>query len=673
MVSQSSCDPNESASAVDEDWQIIPTDWWRTPLSSASWSYQPEKAASDFVCAKPPLYHLSLHNKRVLGFSDEENSTDDVLNALGEWHSSASCRIAGEDDVLNEELIGVKSANDVMRIYEQAVGFDCSPWPYLGSGDLEKRRRMCGCVSKTDIKSAKEQWDELVQDLFGGKSLQELLKEARANPKVKHEFFKNQLASSTTDTDYFSRPSTPKPFRLNPSASSFVPLGSPTSTLSSSSNGSSSDSSEHLNSFSFPSLNNGFPPAINKAHQEYVNSLPSRSRTSSSDSSSVASNDRSSSNFLPPFLIEPANQRRRPVRLSRTRAIVDQLRSQYHQDGVWTSPGSQNTSPTLSDFGVGSINNFNKSRLTVSDGSSVCSTTPPLTEEDHQFNDGVGVVGWNECVEGWTIPPAPIPVDPETKRSRSKELLMTLRRRTDSLSSSATSAASLSAARSLGVISASAPPITCEPERLVESPEPAEDTVAMNQLKPQAHREADDRCFDRSNPHQDIHSKNSHDFSLSNQDLTSTIPFNRTGSPQPTHVHPVSHNRTRRDSRTHSRTSSYSKSFPTSTAAAKYPAGYFANTSPGMPYTLLGFPLSVPGIPMSMPTSMPVPTIPMTMAMGASRGVPVPMSVPVPVQVPVQTMQYSTLMHLRIMQQMQMMRNSMGMSAGAAHAPATTR
>jgi len=65
--------------------------------------------------------------------------------------------------------------------------------------------------------------------------------------------------------------------------------------------------------------------------------------------------------------------------------------------------------------------------------------------------------------------------------------------------------------------------------------------------------------------------------------------------------------------------------------------------------------------------------LPMAMTMGTPHvAVQTPMSVPmqVPVQVPVQTMQYSTLMHLRIMQQMQMMRNSMGMSAGVGMAGA---
>lgn len=73
--------------------------------------------------------------------------------------------------------------------------------------------------------------------------------------------------------------------------------------------------------------------------------------------------------------------------------------------------------------------------------------------------------------------------------------------------------------------------------------------------------------------------------------------------------------------------------------------------------------MSMSGISMTAPIS--VPTLPVTVAVG-NPGVGMRASVPVPV--PVQTLQYSTLMHLRIMQQMQVMRNSMGVNGGVVNA-----
>jgi hypothetical protein len=643
MVSQQDGYQTELAPAVDDDWHIIPADWWRTPIWLASWSYEPEEPIRGLARTRPPCYCLPLNTGQEQDLQDSKKAT---LQAGYEWPpTSAGHRFAEEEDDggLNEQLVGVQCANDAIRCYEVAVGID-----YLTTDvESDKQSLIRDPVSETDIESGKERWDDLVRGLFGATLLQDLLKGAKAKAKVLRALPREQLVLPNAGTDYFSQPSTPKPFRLNPSASSFVPLGSPTTTPSASSSSPSTDFSDRLNSFSFPSFYNAFP---SKVYQEHVNNLPSRSRTSSSGSSSVESIDQSSNDILPLCLFEPINQRRRPVRLSRTRAIVDQLRSQYNHDGAWTTPGSrvQDTTPA-SDPGVGNQNQFNKLRSTVSDTSTICPTTPPLSEEDHQVNNTVSVAGWGDGVEGWTIPPATVSVDPETKRSRSKELLMTLRRRTDSLTSNGATAASLSAARSLDVTMS---PVTYESETLVESPGSMEVPPIEFQVKS---GRGHGKSPSDSKLHHESRSTHMRDSFSSHSDLTSTIPFHQT-APQPTLAYAPAYSRSRRDSRTHTWHQSYSQtcSLPTS-----YPAGYYQNAGAAMPYALLGYPVSMSGI--SVATPLAVPTIPVTVAVG-NPGVGMRASVPVPV--PVQTLQYSTLMHLRIMQQMQVMRNSMSVNGG---------
>lgn len=650
MISQRSHIRDEPVPAVEEEWQIISTKWWRTSFGSVSWSYEPEKASRNVIFAKPPHYHFSLYKEQAHRSFDDYGDVDEPLHTPNDCHLTSTRRIA-EDDALNEELIGVKNVRDVLRIYEQAVGFDYSPWPDLSLENPGKGEKLPGGVSEVDVQSRKKQWGELVDDLLGGISLKNLLIEARENPRSAKQV-SQKLFAVPNNSDYFSQPSTPKPFQLNPSASSFVPIGSPTSTFSSSSCSSSSFDSDHLVSFSFPSLDPSVPPTPNKPErQEYVNSPDTRCRTtSSSDGSSVAGSERPSSGFLPPFLFDPTNQRRRPTRISRTRAIVDQLRSQYQQDGERTSPVSQNSSPTMSDFGVGSLA-YLKSRLTVSDGSSACSTTPPLTEEDFQHHDGTGIVGWTDNAEGWTIPPVSSAVDPETKRTRSKELLMTLRRRTDSLTSNANAVASLAAARSL---SASTPPTLIGSERLVESPEPVEDASTTGA------EEVD--WFERSN--QSYQTVSSRVSSPAFQRRAAGVPPATTGTPGAEYAYPTPHGHAAQGTAARAQTPTYSQAYSKATNGARYPQGYLANTASGLPYPLVGYPLPVPGVSMGMgaPVPMRMPSMPATVAMGTPR-----VGMQFPVQVPVQTVQYSTLMHLRIMQQMHVMRNSMNMAPVGAN------
>jgi hypothetical protein len=362
----------------------------------------------------------------------------------------------------------------------------------------------------------------------------------------------------------------------------------------------------------------------------------------------VTSNERLSNGFFPSFLFDTANQRRRLTRTSRTRAIVDELRSQHQYDGV-ASRQSSSSSPAVSDFGINNLG-YSKSRLSVSDGSSVYSTSPPLTDE-HPHLDEAGISVWSDNVEGWTVPPVSVAADPETKRSRSKELLMTLRRRTDSLNSNANGAANLAAARSLGVVSVSAPPIAPGCERLVESPEHFEDASSFELADSQVHEEEEETCSERHN--------STHKCASSHNLLPSA---HFTQLPETTFNPQLSPFSSYKNSRIHAQAQSHGQAYPRTTNTSRYSQGYCLSPAYWLPYTLLGYPTS--GVPpnFGVPESMSIPAVPAALTTAPRVGMPAP--VQMPVQVPAQPMQYSTLMHLRIMQQMQMMRNSMGLGSG---------
>ena len=606
MVFQGNPTRDHPDSMGEEEWQIVSTKWWCTPFSSVSWSYN-EKTPRNVIFSKPPHYHLSLHSEQALRSFDDQGYEPESSHSL---HKRSSAFRAADDTVLNEELIGVKNACEVLKAYEEAVGFNYSPWPSLRLKNLEKERRRIVDVSEMQVQLGKERWTELVNDLVGGKSLKQILKEARDSTKS----ILQRTFATPNKMNYFSQPSTPKPFQLNPSASSFVPHGSPTSTLSSSSCSSSSlDSPDPLGPFSFPSFAASPPSPLNRRdHQDHVKGFHIHCHTASSDGSFAAGLDRSSSEFLPSFLFDSADQRRRPLRASRTRAIIDQLRSQLQYDEDQTSPTSQISSPSVSDFGICGSGYF-KPRLTISDGSSTCSITPPLTEEDFHHRDRVAIGSWTDNVEGWS---APAVVDQETKRTRSKELLMTLRRRTDSLTSN-TNAVVNSVA---GAMSASTSPALVASERLVESPEPAEAVDSLAEI-----------LSERSNQ-----IANFRDSSLALGDRRAGA---QSTSPEMNHINTLSRDEAtvRNLSPVHSRT------HPKADNSTRYPQRVM-NSGSGVSHPLSGHPV----------TNMRVPAQVLTTGAPRTR-----FPVQMPIQVPMRRMQYSTLMHLRIMQQMQMMRNNM--------------
>jgi hypothetical protein len=419
----------------EDGWQIIThrTDWWRTPFASVSWSYF---TTPKLRYAKPRLYNGSLFLR--LTPSDASSSSDrDQL-------------VTHTDVTLNPDLCGVRGAADAVRIYEANVGFHYSSFPDLHSGgslpDISVQ------VDERDLLRGKEQWGVLVESLGGlaldeGSSYEEFEggnESEESTPSSSLNRSTSTLSSIDSDlsTDSISFPSTPKaknfeaiihikdgspssstysecssPARpLNASASSFVPsfikpkiepISFPPFPSYPSPTSSPSPPPAFVN-FTFPTLDvPPLPPVkIKKDEQGFYSEVKSPSFTPQSHIPSI--------DLVPPFL-----QERRKAPASKTRAMVERLRSSYHsEDSVEMARESITTSPSSSP--------------------SFYDLTFPQEQsaapEDGQDRER-GVSGPSlEDEDGWLNIAGTTPASPEAKARRTKDLFLALtRRRSDSL------------------------------------------------------------------------------------------------------------------------------------------------------------------------------------------------------------------------------------------------
>src|SRR5712675_1784510 len=124
--------PDDSLSFDDEDWEVIPDDWWHTPLSLApcplSWiDRQSRQRRRSEVAAKNSHYwheSLLLIAKNVQGAG--------VCESCRQWHYMRgggvfvcdAMRGAGVqgDLELNVDLVGVKMVLAMVEQLERAVG-----------------------------------------------------------------------------------------------------------------------------------------------------------------------------------------------------------------------------------------------------------------------------------------------------------------------------------------------------------------------------------------------------------------------------------------------------------------------------------------------------------------------------------------------------------------------
>ena len=418
---------------AEEDWEVITADWWHTPFMAVSWAY--EDPAGEKKSSKR-RYHGSLHEFGLR------------TGPLRLYERRGSSREHDNDTSLNEDLTGVKCSMEPVVAYEKDVGFAFEGLPELTPYELDPDAygsRLRRYIDEEELKVNKEKWDDLLEDLMHG-----LVSETTESDESLESSFSSlgdllhrcasalssiDLTSSNGSIDSLVLPSTPKakpsyhnidiketspsdmsPGRsLNASASSFVPTFSHDDNLHFPSLRDTTKSPSSFSSFTFPTLNSSVPTPlvkIKKDDQGFFTEVQAES---------------TGSGLLPPFLQEPT-QRGTRSRKSRTREIVDRLRSQVTPDGAnlnVTSPkyASHSPSPMMEDLG----SSFMLPRRSVSeDGGDVrpsgFSTPSPCEDED-----------------GWIDIANPVNNNASTQKSkRTRELFLALtRRRTDSLSSEA--------------------------------------------------------------------------------------------------------------------------------------------------------------------------------------------------------------------------------------------
>jgi len=327
-----------------------------------SWAYpdwQQQAPPLSTIHPKPPYYHGSLFNERPLRHDPDE------FGEHKERYRSEACEedVVPDADELNVHLlVGAKFAEDTLRSYEIDVGF-YYPEPD-SSFELEADRNLCKLITDDAIAIGKERWAQLVQNLTGGhiSSLSQSRRDSGAqdlrSPTSSEFFDLTDSENSEHSVDSDPVPSTPKPRSyanvtvkqssptppdyspsrsLNASASLFVPTSTPIKFPSdvapsshfwrAVSSPSPSPSPTHPN-FTFPSLNNSIqslpilPPTLKKDEQGFYTAVTLSSSTEQTSTSNRA--QRSSTSLLPPFLADPS---RRTRKTSKTRKIIDQLRS----------------------------------------------------------------------------------------------------------------------------------------------------------------------------------------------------------------------------------------------------------------------------------------------------------------------------------------------------------
>ena len=424
----------------EDEWEIITADWWRTAFISVPWTYVP----SDTAKGKPlrQLFHGSL----FAGLSQcprRNIYSDDVL-----FKSS-------ENDTLNPELVGVCGAMAAVTSYEKDVGFSYSTYPTIEPHELDLFTRvdLSIDIDENDLLTGRQRWKELVDDLMNGEIFE--------NSNTDNDLTLSSVDFSSSDgsIDSFFMPSTPKAKHvftdvdvklsspngsiddinsefnssdflpgksLNAAASSFVP------TICSHSSeadhfpplvDASKSSSPKLSftTFTFPTLNSSSQPVrLIKDEQGFFTEVQKE-----------PSNPRSEpAKLLPPFLQESSPHRNRH-RKSRTREIVDRLRSTMSMDNSSTTTTAQ--FPFSNGIELSQKNSSHSYSSLPADRSFM---TPRLSvSEDGDRPSGLSTPSEDD---GWVSQPNILPPrHSKARRSReTRELFLALtRRRTDSLSS----------------------------------------------------------------------------------------------------------------------------------------------------------------------------------------------------------------------------------------------
>ena len=484
----------------EDEWEIITAEWWRTAFILVPWTYVPDATQEKY----PPRQQF--HGSLFAGLS-QQCATRDI------YSDDVECKFSSEDDTLNPDLVGASGAIAVVASYEEDVGFYCSTCPTIEPHELNLFTHvdLSIIIDENDLLAGRQRWKELVEDLMNGEiydnantdnggslessplgsfsSSGDLTLSSMdlsssdgsvdsfimpSTPKAKHIFadveVKASSPNSSIDGSGYDNPTFLSPGKsLNAAASSFVPTFSQSneevvhSPFSVDASKLSSPPQPFAN-FTFPTLN---------APTQSTVKLKKDDQGFFTEVQSEPSNAGVSTGLLPPFLQESPQRNR--LRKSRTREIVDRLRSQASPDdnstahvpllnGIELSPkyASHSPSPIREDL------NFMIPRLSVSeDGGDRASglSTPSLEDDD-----------------GWVSQPNTS--SPRHKAKRTRELFLALsRRRTDSLSSE-----NLKALTDSGDDSSEVPPrnTSASPSPLPQTPPPltSNDGWIENNAKP---------------------------------------------------------------------------------------------------------------------------------------------------------------------------------------------
>ena len=506
------------ATDEEDDWEIISTtDWWHTSVNAVRWSFAPTQHAVESLAPRRQFRGSLFHEN----FSVDSRSRS----------SSKERRNTDDDHTLNVELDGVKSSMDALSVYERHVGFhlNIQITPSVSQGVID----LNAAVDEKDVLVRKKVWDELLEGLMHGPTFDN---HTDSDESLESSFIGEDLLRSTStissigtslsegSIDSIGMPSTPKPKSslsdveikdlsptgsvngsvdynlsprrsLNATASSFVPTFSPQTKDEPLQFPSLDPSSPHtsFSNFTFPTLN---PPSEIKRDDQV--SYPATQ----------------GAGLLPPFLQEPPSQRNR-YRKSRTREIVDRLRSQGSPLDV-VSPKFASHSPSP----INDHSNVVTPRLSVSEDGSRLST-PSFEDED----------AWIDL----TQPTVTSSSSPTQKARRTRELFLALtRRRTDSLTSenvkdmmTASESSAISSQPPSQNVSSESSPLPNSPPSLAPSTEGWIETFAPQQ--PQ-------RLMQASNSSRDS-SQHSRKKSSNHTSRTSASSSSNSHSQQSHHLH----------------------------------------------------------------------------------------------------------------------------------------
>ncbi|KIK02452.1 hypothetical protein K443DRAFT_96859 [Laccaria amethystina LaAM-08-1] len=446
---------SKSDAEAEGEWQIVTPDWWCTSFSSVHWAHH-EMNDSKPRIARPPFYQY----RHPISGSGSEFSDWDAYSGTPKGRRNEA------QEMLNPDLVGVRGAEEVLSRYEKDVGFHYVSFPKFEPEDfgLRPSANICTEIDEEEILANRGRWEQMMNELINGvpEALTADSDESLgdySSPSSSASFQRCTSAISSVDLtssersdDFFAMPSTPKakasyanillknvspsssiasiaecqPFSpfptkpLNAAASTFVPSFSPvakTDPVRFPSHSETSPVAVSFVNFTFPTLNAPMVK-IKKDEQGFFTDV----QVENPSTASSQSTERSPTALLSPFV-----QPRRKVRISRTREMVDRLRSQTSpRDDLSSLDIGHSTSKCVSHSPSPIFHDmsFVQPRLSVSEngGDRLSATSTPSNGDDEN--------------DGWIDVGQPRTTSSAAKRSRTRDLFLALtRRRNDSLCS----------------------------------------------------------------------------------------------------------------------------------------------------------------------------------------------------------------------------------------------